>query len=450
MRSDALYPRVMFLGMGAVGRSLLGLLMREKLFPTQSIYVADKNETALEFYISNGGSEENTILIRTDSATYFPVLERLDKGDYLLCLAEGNDSVILAGECAERGIHFICASDDNFCDTLRPDSSQYIERFEEYKELCRRSSGLATSVIQFGLNPGLASIFTKKALLDIVETDKGSFVSANRDALRKLAADGEFAALAKALDVTSFAETDLDTTVADITEDADTVYSTWDAPDFYGEMNDKSFVKLGTGSSIEDCLDRLGLTREDIYLYESSNGTVVFKSPGKQVRTRAISEIGYFEGCVVGHEEVFSIYDYYTLRDEEGHIEYAPSVIFVYRPCELALHSLLHGDNKKYCLITHDRILSGEEEMGVYLEGANFSPYYVGTRMLYDPDGTDSPSAYLVAASVLAAIKYVMNHPAEGILLPEHIDAEEILSYVSPYLEIRGMFVNQAGHSDLI
>lgn len=48
----------------------------------------------------------------------------------------------------------------------------------------------------------------------------------------------------------------------------------------------------------------------------------------------------------------------------------------------------------------------------------------------------ESPTVYPVAASLFAAIRYIMNHPAEGILFPEFTGPEEIISYVSKLLPV--------------
>lgn len=43
---------------------------------------------------------------------------------------------------------------------------------------------------------------------------------------------------------------------------------------------------------------------------------------------------------------------------------------------------------------------------------------------------------YYVAVSVFAALKYISKHPNEGILYPEQLDTEEVISYISPYLPV--------------
>ena len=111
-------------------------------------------------------------------------------------------------------------------------------------------------------------------------------------------------------------------------------------------------------------------------------------------------------------------------------------MIFVYRPCELALHSVSHGTNNKRVLITKDRMLSGGEAVGICVEGRHFSPVHVETALSYDEKIEDSPSILLVSASLYAAIRYAINHPKEGILFPEHTDSEEIISYVSKFLPV--------------
>ena len=298
------------------------------------------------------------------------------------------------------------------------------------------SKGCATTVIQYGSNPGLISTITKKALTEIVEKDEGGFVSENRERLRELVRLGEFARLAQELQVSTFMETDLDTTVSDMSEDEETAYSTWNVIDFEGEMNDRSIIKLGSEVTLSELLERVGVSADKVYYYNKDDGTLVFDMPGKTIAVEGYSGERFFEGRMDAHEEVFSIHDYYTVRDKDGSISYAPTVMFVYRPCELALNSVFHEDNVRMRLITKDRMLSGFEAIGMCVEGKNFSPIYVGTELHYDKDSFETPTVLLVSASALAAIRYMSDHPKEGLLFPEYLDLDEVLKHISPYLPI--------------
>ncbi len=428
--------RIMLLGFGGVGRSLFKLLLEEKLFPIDNIMIADKTRKAFRYFEKNGGRKENFYLFQMDSKCYKEILDHLEAGDYFIYLAVGSDHLTLAKECAAREIHFLCTTDDTFYDQPFNEPFRYRKHFYEYKELMLATEGHATSVLQFGSNPGLVSLLTKRALKEIVETDETSFVSEHRERLRKMLEGGAYALLARELAVTAFIETDLDTTASDYEEHEDTAYSTWSVADFDAEMNDRTIQTVGSGTSLTEHLERVGVPADKVYYYNKQDGTLVLDIEGKYVKTGGYVKDQYMEGCVDAHEEVLSIHDYYTVRDSEGEILYAPSTMFVYRPCEIALRSMHHKENNFGKLITKDRMVSGGETIGICVEGRNFHPIYVGIERNYDSDREDTPTVLLVSASVLAAIRYMHDHPDEGVLLPEYLDADEILEHVSPWIPV--------------
>ena len=428
--------KIMFLGLGVVGQSLMELLLENHVFSIEDMFVVDFDENAFEFYLERGGKKDNCLQLEMDSTNYMQVFANLSVGDFLLCMADGNDSLILANECADRGIHFVSASDDTFDDVEDDEPFRYRTHFYEYKALMGRSAGLATGVLQFGVNPGLVSLFTKKVLIDVVDNDEGEFVSSKRSGLKELAKAGKFPELARELGVRCFTESDLDTTKADIIEKVNTVYSTWNVPDFDGESNDRSIIKVGTLDSLTSILNRIGVSADDVFYYNKDDGTLVLDLLGKNVKVKSFSADQAYEGSLDAHEEVFTIHDYYVVRKEDGKIEYAPSVLFVYRPCDLAINSVLHGTNEEYQLITKDKMTSGGEAVGICVHGDNFKSRYAGTALCLDKNRFETPSVFLVSVSVFAAIKFILGHPNEGTLFPEYLPVEEILSYVSPYLPI--------------
>lgn len=437
------HSKLMILGLGLVGKSLLNMLIGEGLFSIREILVADMDREAFDHFSSLGGTETGFICLDLDSKSYKEIFAHIGKDDYLIRLANGCDDAILVRECLERGIHYICTSDDKFKDLSDSESSCYRADFYQIKELIGRSKGSATSILQFGMNPGLISILTKKALMDIVENDDGDYVEQNRGRLRQLFKEGNFALLAKELQVTAFIESDLDTTKADIEEDKGAVYNTWNVLDFYWEMNDHSIQKLGSLISLEEHLKRLNISPDQIYFYDRHDGTLELDIAGKDLTMKAYSGQGTFSGFLDPHEELFSIYDYYTIRDEKGEIDYAPSVIFVYRPCDLAIGSICRTDRELYLKgkyhdvsITRDRVCSGTEEVGITVEGKNFESVYVYVAPVLEENSVETPTVLEVSASVFAALHYILKHPDEGILFPEYLDVDEILSYTGRSLPV--------------
>ena len=79
-------PKLMILGMGMVGRSLLHILLENRMFSLDDILVTDKSRKAFNYFRDLGGRKENFIHSEVDSKCYREVLDRLESGDYLISL----------------------------------------------------------------------------------------------------------------------------------------------------------------------------------------------------------------------------------------------------------------------------------------------------------------------------------------------------------------------------
>ena len=60
--------------------------------------------------------------------------------------------------------------------------------------------------------------------------------------------------------------------------------------------------------------------------------------------------------------------------------------------------------------------------------------FHLGLRKW--PQTRCSASVLLVAVSINAAIRYAMNHPNEGIIFLEYAEPDEIISYISKYVQV--------------
>lgn len=430
-------PKIMFLGLGVVAQSLMDIILKEKLFVPEDMMVIDKSKKALDFFRSRGGKEENIIRRIIDKDNYMEIFDHLKRGDILLDLANEIDDLVLTTECTKRGIHFITTSDGWFPIDNQIDL-RYEDHFQETLKLARAYPNCSTTIMNFGINSGVINVLIKKAMADIVEEDDTPFVTENREYLRKLIKEDKFAQLAKELKVTYLIESDYDTAETNIADpEPDTSYSTWNAFDFYGEMNDRASMIVGTGTRLSEALKIMGADVDDIYAYDPDSRLLQLGFPGKLSKVKAVINDQIIEGCADDHEELHTIRDYFSVWNEDGELEYAPSVMFVYLPCEIAQKTVLSDHIDKYHVIGMDELISGGEAIGMLIKGENFTSRYIGTEAYIGDGCIGTPSAFLVAVSILAALKYIFRHPDEGILYPEQLDADEIISCISPYLSVK-------------
>ncbi len=427
--------KFVLMGLGQVGTSLLNLILKEKLFDIDNIYIIDKDKTVFNKFINFGGNINNCIELFIESSNYLEIFKYTNENDFIMDLVNGVDNLILATECLYRNIHYISTCDDCFDNKFNFFTFQ--THYDEYKKLLLNREKKATSIAEFGMNPGMVNVFTKKVLIDIVEQDDSDFVSSNRNYLRSLYKTNKFALLAKELKVRSFIETDVDITDTSIKEDKNTVYSTWNVPDYDIEIHENTIIKCGTQNRLNKILESVNCNTEDIIYFNKLNGTLILDKISTSVPQKVGSNIGEFTGYIVSHEENFSVYDYYTIRENGGEIEYAPDMYFVYKPCDLALKSIIKHDlNNKIQLILKENMISGGEAVGIVAIGDNFKTRYVGNYLDIKDTFFETPTILQVSIGCLSAIKYIRNHPNEGFLFPEYTNVNEVLEYAQKYMKI--------------
>jgi homospermidine synthase len=294
----------------------------------------------------------------------------------------------------------------------------------------------ATAVLDHGANPGLVSHFTKMALIDIgrkIVAEKPG--DPRRKTIEEALAAGRFNTLAQAVGLKATHISERDTQVSNRLRRGSEFVNTWSVEGFYEEGTAPAEMGWGTherslpagawqhkaGPQNQICLEQFGM-----------NTFVRSRVPSSEI-----------VGMVIRHGEAFSISEYLTVTDNRGNAVYRPTVHYAYLPCEYAVASLDELREQNYALheswrIMNDDITSGYDEMGVLLMGHDFKSWWCGT--ILDIDETrrlvpgQNATTLQVAASVLAAVLWMIRNPRRGVVLPDYIPHEEILNVARPYL----------------
>jgi len=154
---------------------------------------------------------------------------------------------------------------------------------------------------------------------------------------------------------------------------------------------------------------------------------------------------------VIRHGEAFSISEALTVTDPgTGRALYRPTVHYAYCPCDAAIASLHElqmrsDDLQPEQRIMNDDIIDGRDELGCLLMGHAFTSWWIGSlldihearRLVPHQNAT----TLQVAAAVLGAVLWLLDHPEQGVCLPDDLPYDEILGHARPYL---GPFVSQA------
>lgn len=122
---------------------------------------------------------------------------------------------------------------------------------------------------------------------------------------------------------------------------------------------------------------------------------------------------------------------------------YRPTVHYAYHLCPDAILSLKELVQRNYITQKEKRILlkdivDGYDELGVLLMGNKKGAYWYGSHLSIHEARKlvkhNNATSLQVAAGVLSGMIWAIENPERGIIEPEDIDHEYILSLAFPYL----------------
>ncbi len=442
---------LVFLGFGAVAECTLPLLLKHIQFDVKKMVIIDKiRSETIDKYESIGACFQ-CLDINEDNVFSF-LKTYLKAGDLLVDLAYSIDCCTLLQWCHTQKVLYINTS---------------VELWDPYKDKNRKSpreltlyprhmaiKGLKakwraegpTMVVEHGANPGLVSHFTKRALTDIARTIlQNNIEDPRKNEIELFLLEKRYPELARLLEIKVIHISEKDGQRSRDSHRTDEFVNTWSVEGFYEEGIAPAEIGWGTH---EKELPKNSFS----YDYGPKN-QIGLKQMG--IETWAFSRVssGSIIGMIVRHGESFTISDYLTAwknNDPIEGVEYRPTVHYVYRPTKETLDSLeelkKNGSQmpEKKCIMRNE-IVTGSDEVGVLLMGHDFKSWWTGSVLSIEEARLLVPNqnatTLQVAASVLAAIVWMMRNPNRGLLVPDELPHAEILGLAMPYL---GDFVSKA------
>ena len=368
--------------------------------------------------------------------------ERCTAGDVLLDLAWNIDSPTLLDWCHHRGVHYLNTSvevwdpyDD--LESVHPTDRTLYVRHMAMRDLMRRWGNTGPSaVVEHGANPGLVSHFTKQALTEIAtrllrEGRAGTRSKGLEDAL----AAGRFNDLAHLTGTKVIHISERDTQITDLPKRPNEFVNTWSVEGLYEEG--VAPAELGWGTH-ERWLP------EDAYEHEGGpRNQICLARPGMETWVRSWVPSGEIHGMVIRHGEAFTISDHLTVWAPDGTAVYRPTVHYAYHPSDSAIASILELRMRNLQMqperrILNNEITTGTDELGVLLMGHDYTSWWTGSILGIDEARRlvpgQSATTVQVAASVAAAVVWMIEDPRRGLCVPDDLPWQRILEIAGPYL----------------
>ncbi|MGI8686569.1 MAG: saccharopine dehydrogenase C-terminal domain-containing protein [Acidimicrobiales bacterium] len=442
--------RILVLGLGAVSRCTLPLLLRHIDAPPGAYTVLDFNPLPdHERWAREAGINVVRDRVTQDNLEVL-LADHAGPGDLLLDLAWSIDTITILDWCRRHGVRYLNASVevwDAFEDAerLQPRDRTLYARQMAIRAMIDRwgSNDGPSAVVDHGANPGLVSHFTKVALEDIAhalldDEPSGPLAEQVTEAL----AEERYNRLAQLLEVKVIHISERDTQISREPKRVDEFVNTWSIEGFYEES--VAPAELGWGTHER----RLPPSAQE-HLTGPRN-QICLGRMGCDTWVRSWVPCGEIVGMVIRHGEAFSISEHLTVVDGHGVPVYRPTVHYAYCPADAAVASLHELRMRRYRLqpdhrVMGDDITSGRDELGVLLMGHRYQSWWTGSLLDIDESRKLVPhqnaTTLQVAASVMAATRWLIEHPNEGVRLPDELPHRQILADAMPYL---GPFVSQA------
>lgn len=432
---------ILVIGCGSVSQCFLPLLLRHLSVPPEHVTIMDfVDNRARIAEVLKAGSKYVIDRIAPDNLAS-KLAEYVGKGDMIVDLAYNIDCSEILTWCREHEVMYVNTSVEQWepykdaPNTPPVQRTLYARQMKLRNLLKQWSDKGTTAIVDHGANPGLVSHFTKDALLDIARKIIAEKPADPRvPALQQYVETQNFAKLAQLTGVKVIHISERDTQITDQPKQVDEFVNTWSIEGFYEEGIAPAEMGWGTH---ERCLPAGAHT----HAYGPGN-QICLAQMGMKTKVRSWVPCGEIIGMVVRHGEAFTISDRLTVWDGDVPV-YRPTVHYAYCPCDSAIVSLHELEMRQLVLqdklrILEDEIISGRDELGVLLMGHDFQSWWIGSLLSIEETRQLAPhqnaTTLQVAASVLSALSWMIEHPREGVLVPDDLPHEQILARARPYL----------------
>ncbi|MEY5059284.1 MAG: hypothetical protein RJA51_1031 [Actinomycetota bacterium] len=431
------------LGCGSVAQCTIPLLIDDLGISPSSIHVVDfvDNRHRIADALSRGVTYETDRLTRENLDEFLSA--RCGDGDILLDLAWNIDCPTILQWCFDHNVRYLNTSVEvwdpyeDLASTNPLDRTLYV-RHQELRRLKQRWGRLgATAVLEHGANPGLVSHFVKRALTEMTSRmlSDGTATGDRAAAMESALAAGQFNRLAMLSGTKVIHISERDTQLAVEPKRVNEFVNTWSVDGLYEEGI--APAELGWGTH-EKTLPRNAWVHED----DGPRNQICIARPGMETWVRSWVPAGEIRGMVVRHGEAYTMSDHLTVW-ENGTAVYRPTTHYAYCPSDVAIMSVHELLMRNYEMqpeqrILNDEIVQGEDQLGVLLMGHDYRAWWTGSVLDIHEARRKVPhqsaTTLQVAASVMAAVKWMIAEPMQGVRVPDELPHEFVLAAATPYL----------------
>lgn len=368
---------------------------------------------------------------------------RVGDGDLLLDLAWNIDNPTILQWCRDHGVRYLNTSVelwnpyDHMTEVHPLDRSLYVRHMSLRRMMAAwpHNKG-ATAVVEHGANPGLVSHWAKQALTEIAGRMLQDGLG-DTAGLEAALAGERYNVLAMLTGTKVIHVAERDTQVSTVPKRTNEFVNTWSVEGFYEEG--VAPAELGWGTH-----ERRLPPNAFVHAGEGPCNQIAIARPGMETWVRSWVPGGEIRGMVIRHGEAFTMCEALTVTDPDtGRAVYRPTVHYAYHPSDAAINSVLELRMRRWEMqpaqrILNDEIVSGQDILGVNLMGHPYKCWWTGSLLSIDEARAALPhqnaTTLQVAGSIMGAVSWMIDHPEEGVCVPDDLPWRTVLGVANRYL----------------
>lgn len=460
--------QIIFFGCGSVAKCCIYYLPKFLKFNYKQVTIIDKNKSTFDFPTVQMAKSEGAKLLHYN-ITRHNIQDLLDhilnvqKNDIVIDLTTNTSTYTIFKEARIRNLLYINTSieDDKPMD-INPECPinngifiQHINLQAIADKTIDRNHNI-TSVIEFGMNPGLISVFVKQGIMDLAKMVLKYQLRHKKvdQKMYKLYKKRDHKHLAELLKIRVIHCSEIDTQIPQ-KPPTQPFINTWSCVGLITEGVEPAEIQIGTHEKI--------LPFDEKNVTEIIPQLITTKTPGKDIKVKSIVplnvnsngkvEFTYITGRCIHHGEGISLNRYL------GSFKYSPTMHYVYQLSPITDKLLSTLSNKELIDITKDESqwkvlnmyddkIEGTDNIGALfvleknpMTGKN-EPYSFWTGSILDTKHTVNklkdiyfgPTVIQVMAGVLSAVRWMLKNKNKGLVFGEDLDDNYIIKYSKKYL----------------
>lgn len=460
--------KFIFLGCGAVSKCCIYYLPKFFKIDYNQVTIVDKDKNSFDFpTVKNAIQQGSTIIhyaiTRDNITTLLDKIIKVKEHDIVIDLTTNTSTYIFLKECRIRKLLYINTSieDDKPLNVNKscPINNSIFLQHTNLLAIANKTSNIddnITSIIEFGMNPGLISVFVKQGILNLTKLVLRHQIknnSLNKKLLRYYK-NKDHKNLAQILDIKAIHCSEIDTQIPK-KKPKQQFINTWSSVGLITEGIEPAEIQIGT--------------HEQILPFDKSNVSQIIpqlittRTPGKDIHIKSIVPLSinknndiqftYIEGRCIHHGEGISLNRYI------GSFEYSPTMHYAYKLNPITdklldtlsqsqLIDISNNPKQWKVLNVYEDKLHGYDNIGsLFIFDKNpitniNEPFSFWTGSILHTDYTKNilkdkyfgPTTIQVMAGILSGIRWMIKNKNSGITFGEDLDDNYIIKLSKKYL----------------